>query len=125
MKIKTSALLVIIIIAFILTGSSCYMEDNTSKKIEMDKINDWMDRQVGINRPQMAQRGEDYQIVESEDFSYRSPSNGIVIKRLSYRIKVEPPITEDKLRSICNKIIPSQSSDIKAISFFFPSRYRS
>ena len=69
--------------------------------------------------PQLAQCKEDYKIIEREDLSYRSPSSDILIKRLSYRIKVDPPITKDKLRSICNKIILVQSSNINAISFLF------
>lgn len=69
--------------------------------------------------PELAQSEEDYQIIERKDLSYRSPSSDIMIKRLSYRIKVEPPITKEKLHSICNKILSTQSSDIKATSFLF------
>lgn len=70
-------------------------------------------------RQKSAQPEENYRIIEKEDLSYINPNSGINVSRLSYRIKVDPPITKDKLRSICEKIILVHSSNINAISFLF------
>lgn len=66
---------------------------------------------------QSALAENNYKIIGKQDVSYTSPKNFRKVSRLSYKIKVNPPITKDKLRSISNTII--SQNNVNAIIFFF------